>query len=322
MANLEDLDALRAGATDLIGRDFRDADLSYLQARDCDFSRARIDKANFTKASLEVSKFLDTFNTKATFDHANLQRSVWKGGIVRVSFKGADLRFSNFSQCVFEGCDFSGADLRSANFSDAVIRESNLFKDTITDELTLFDRSQSVRSIAREKAFQHFVLERGELRRKSLIFDKAELAGTAERHDLMERTDELLRALQQLEPAAEPRPEGIGHNNPPEETPLDRAEYDTLTKALQDLKVEIPKAEPDVRKMQLVLNAVTTAGSKTLSWIGRKFDLAADEAVKETGKLIPKLGFWAFLGTSLYNALQQHAQSLLALLKALGSGAS
>jgi hypothetical protein len=77
---------------------------------------------------------------------------------------------------------------------------------------------------------------------------------------------------------------GIGHNNPPEPTPLDAAEYNSAIEALRTVRSEVARDKPDQSKLTGSAETLQAIAWKIVSWTARKVDLAADEFAKQVGK--------------------------------------
>jgi hypothetical protein len=135
---------------------------------------------------------------------------------------------------------------------------------------------------------------------------------TEEVHALTKKRAEAFRQIDALKEAferAQPQERsdashgGIGHNDPPEETPLEHEEHQKAIDALTEIRNELGKDQPDT--------VVLSEGSKTLArissrialWVARKADMFADEFVKQAGKSLADaklfVGGWLIISGQL-----------------------
>ncbi|MCI0600146.1 MAG: hypothetical protein L0Y60_11630 [Beijerinckiaceae bacterium] len=121
--------------------------------------------------------------------------------------------------------------------------------------------------------------------------------------EMLARIDTLEQALERIS-----KP-GIGHNQPPEpleEEPLTAVDFQALSNAISILKAQ--PVEPANMPTEAIEaeNTLQNLIKKTTTYLAQKGDLFITEAVKaagsETGKLVPRLAFWAFFADALVNA--------------------
>ena len=236
---------------------------------------------------------------------ADLTNATAEAGVfVNVNFKNAKLSGAVFDRSGFGETSFAGADLRNTSFRDASIGEGTNFEGALVDESTIFDGVHIFRPIARQATFRFYEVVRGVLVRrkdagpqdgvKSSVSQVASKPVPAGREGPIKQIDELLNALAPLEPAYVDLPTsgGIGHNNPPEITPIDRTEFQELTSILEDLKIELHN---DDLRLGVINDGVERAeriSSKIASWVARKADLASDEFAKQFGKSLADGRVW------------------------------
>jgi len=269
MADDEDIKAVMAGDKDLARRDLRDYDFSGVDFSEADLTGAHIERTNFTNANL-AGATLNKANTLgmkmegATLTSVKADSSVF----VNVSFKNSRFSGSIFDRSHFSRAIFSGADLRNASFRNVHFNDGTDFEGALVDETTIFDGAHIIRPIARQEAFRFYEVVRGVLvRRKDdapqdgvqLNANKApnKPVPTGREHPLRQ-IDELLNALAPLEPAEIDLPPigGMGHNNPPEITPIEKTEFQELTSVLGDIKIELLH---DEMRPEVINNGVETA---------------------------------------------------------------
>lgn len=109
------------------------------------------------------------------------------------------------------------------------------------------------------------------------------------RAEIIQLTHSLEAEIQCLRPsvaAASPAFGGIGHNNPPEPTPLDADECDSVIKELQTVRHEISQDIVDHSALVRSTERLKDWAIKIAAWVGRKIDLASDEFAKQVGKTL------------------------------------
>ncbi|WP_291827957.1 pentapeptide repeat-containing protein [Bosea sp. (in: a-proteobacteria)] len=288
MADDVDIEALRAGDTDLVRRDFRGANLVGLELNGRDFTGSHLENANLSSSTLIGCDFREASLANLNASTSDLSGAQFSGSVFRVDFSNAVLRGAEFTRCLFSGCNFNNASLHGADFRNARIAEGTTFEGALVDEDTLFDGVQILRAISRQEAFRYYEVERGVLMRiEHREAAPPKTSVTADQADLISKVDALLAALRKLEPPAEGKPAaGMGHNNPPEETPIDRAEHSALAAALNDIKGEVTAPAPDQKKVKQAENVLVAMGTKILSWVGARATIAADEFAKGVGKYL------------------------------------
>lgn len=103
------------------------------------------------------------------------------------------------------------------------------------------------------------------------------------------RINELLTSLKELAPdeAIESQSfAGMGHNNPPEETPIDRQEYIKVVTELTSIQKEIKSGSPDKEKIEETSSFLKDAMKKILKWTGDKANILVDAFAVEVGKTL------------------------------------
>ncbi len=298
MADTEDLKALSSGDNDLAQRDFRQADLSNTNLSDRDFSGALLQEANFSQSILSRSKFsrsstMGFVARSAKFDAIDGTATSWFG----VDFTDADLAGANFERSHFTRMNFTRADLRQANFQHCHIDESCVFDDAQTDEGTLFDNATIIRSLARQKAFRFYKVERGILVRlppgeapfSTGDDGKADIIAAA---NAVERAVGAALAVEYADLATSP---GLGHNNPPPDQALSKEEVDEVLLATRSIKHEISAENVDPEKIKASLAIVQKAGKSIGNWSLDKANVFATEFAKSLGKEAATVKFWVAL---------------------------
>lgn len=287
MSDEEDLAALRSGSADLIHRDFRGADLSDMDIGARDFSQSHLENTNFARSNLSGSNFHQANLMNLNVDSANLNSTNWNGALFAVNFRGADLRNSKIERSILQLCDFRESDLRGVSFTGSTIREGTQFEGALVDENTIFGGVQILRATARQEAFRFYEVDRGVLRRAPEKRATApEDAQAVDRARLLSQIETLQADLRKLEPsivAGQALP-GLGHNNPPQETPIVRSEYALLQETLTSIKEQAASVNPDTSKIGESQALLIDFGSKILRWAARHADTMAEEFAKGLGK--------------------------------------
>lgn len=288
MADEIDIEALRSGDVDLVRRDFRGANLVGLELNGRDFTGAHLEKANLSNSKLVGCDFREASLAHLNVSVSNLSDAKFSGSVFGVDFSDTVLYGADFRHCLFTRCNFKNASLEGADFRNALIAEGSTFEGALVDERTLFDGVQILRATSRQEAFRYYEVERGVLRRiENRDATPPQITAGAAQSKIVSKIDALLADLSKLEPAAEEKPApGMGHNNPPEETPIDRAEHGALTAALNDIKGEVTAPAPDKTKVKQAESLLVTMGTKILQWIGARATIAADEFAKGVGKYL------------------------------------
>lgn len=101
--------------------------------------------------------------------------------------------------------------------------------------------------------------------------------GSPSDHEARERVRAALRDL--LAALDEPRPIGIGHNNPPETIEEPEALAKIRSEA-NELELEFSKPAPSISLVRKLGTALYNCTLEITKWIGRKADLAFDIAIK------------------------------------------
>lgn len=122
--------------------------------------------------------------------------------------------------------------------------------------------------------------------------------------------DRVLAALAHLRAAIDqPKPVGIGHNNPPEDEP----ETDEVTKlrtAVTELQVEFAKPAPPISLVKKLTAPLRDAVIASMTWIGKKLDKAVDAAMTTTGA-----GVAVAIGTQYNEPLRKALSAIIDWLK-------
>lgn len=93
-----------------------------------------------------------------------------------------------------------------------------------------------------------------------------------------------LRRLRPINVGSTPTHGGMGHNNPPEPTPLALEEHDRAIEAVQRIAREAAAIAPDRSAVTQAANTLRSAAVSVAEWVGRKCNLAAEEFAKQVGK--------------------------------------
>ncbi|MBP2560355.1 uncharacterized protein YjbI with pentapeptide repeats [Neorhizobium galegae] len=304
MADDIDLQAARSREKDLARRDLKNAHLEGLDLTNVDLTGAHIEQANFSGANLSGATLNKAHTMNADMSHANLSGVVANSTVLfGVNLSGADLRHAKLVSSHFSRVKLHGADLRNANFRNARLNDGTDFTDCVVDDTTIFDGAHILRPLSRQPAFRFYEVERGILVRRPdgprLLEALPPRAATSSQDgrigEIERRISELLAALAPLTPSDAGSGEtaaGMGHNNPPEPTPLERQEFEGLRTTLAALAVEIHR--DDIRSADILDETETLerASAKIADWVGRKVDLAADECAKQLGKSLADARVW------------------------------
>lgn len=289
MADQDDIEAAIAGEIDLVRRDFRGADFTGKELKDRDFSGSFIEGARLDGANLSGSVLSGVTMTDTPARQADLSGIVAHGSAFNSDFSGSDLRAAKLTGSVFgRSCIFSGADLRGALVDRGTIMEGASFKDAIIDETTKFDGTDVSRKTAADPTFRFYKVERGVLVR---ITENDE---TSAAHDQSKATaliaaQDALKALTALNAddfSTSTASPGIGHNNPPDPTPIDRSELSQVLIAVENVVQIVQSTHPERAQLSVQIAAVERTADKIAAWVARKADLAADEFAKQLGKTL------------------------------------
>jgi hypothetical protein len=140
----------------------------------------------------------------------------------------------------------------------------------------------------------------GSLPFESFTDEPTEQYGSQQDHAARERARTALREL--LAALNEPRPAGIGHNNPPE----DEEDADTAEKVgsiALVLHTELGKSNPSIPLVKRFGIALREAAVASIRWVGRKADLAFETAIKATIPTIA-VAVIAHYDTPIHKALE------------------
>ncbi|NKK62688.1 hypothetical protein GFL88_03905 [Rhizobium leguminosarum bv. viciae] len=299
MADEADLEAAKYGEKDLARRDLRDAHLEESDLRDVDLTGAHIERISLIGANLAGAILKESHTSGANMNGANLSGVQASASVFfNVNLTDADLKGINLSRSHLSRSNLLRADLRGADFRAARLNEGTDFTDAIVDETTKFDGAYILRPLSRQDAFRYYDVDRGVLvrRKHGPRPFQAELPQQKQYNvggEVDKRIKELLDALAPLAPSETVElPIGVGHNNPPELTPLERPEFDELCTTLSTLAVEL--REEDVRNEIISAGAgkIDRTSSKIAAWVARKADMAADECAKQFGKSLADARIW------------------------------
>jgi hypothetical protein len=136
------------------------------------------------------------------------------------------------------------------------------------------------------------------------VYDAAEIAlDEQDETDKGEIADRIFAQLDELEKRIaelEVTPSSLGHNNPPDEIglpPYDEEAKKELAKAIAETREEVSADDPNAGKLQKSESTFRKWSKAILLWIGRKADLAVDEAIKASMKPIAWSVFAAYLAS-------------------------
>ena len=291
MADDIDLQALLNGDLDLVNRDLREANLAGLDLSNKDFSGAHLQGANVAGANFEFSKFNQTQTERmnaegAKFINSTSRSSIWSG----VNLKGADMRGSDFASSYFgAGTNLTGADLRGADFRKAHFVESIILDGCIVDEQTKFDGANVFRPLARLEAFRFYRVERGVLVRRTdheVLDSSSDMELLSLKAQITNSVDALINKISNLTPKIEENYASMGHNNPPEEFPLELEKFNETLATLKDVRAEVQKQKPSSTNIETAISVLSAAAKSILKWTGGKIDIALEEFVKNAGKTL------------------------------------
>lgn len=116
---------------------------------------------------------------------------------------------------------------------------------------------------------------------------------------------------------------GMGHNNPPYETPVAtqiQREITVIWAGLGEVKDELEEENPDPSLLTKIAKKLLSAAAKIIVYCGRKADIAIDHAAKGIGSGAGKaigagaVAYWA----SQSEQVQSFAESLLSFVRTFG----
>ena len=131
---------------------------------------------------------------------------------------------------------------------------------------------------------------------------------------LAKTAEDKLRSLSSDFASIDSRHGGIGHNNPPEPTPLSTEEFDETVDALQIIRRETFQSTPNKTKLSQVKKIIAIASQKIVAWVGKKCDLAAEEFAKQIGKTLGDKKFIVAAWLEMSGKLDQLLAALSAYL--------
>jgi hypothetical protein len=115
-----------------------------------------------------------------------------------------------------------------------------------------------------------------------LIFDfyedePTERYGSQEDHAARDNVRMTLQAL--LDAIDQPRPVGIGHNNPPPDEVAQNEIVESIKPEVLAIQEEFQKTAPSIPAVKKLTGSLRTAALETGKWIGRKLDKTVDLAL-------------------------------------------
>lgn len=99
-------------------------------------------------------------------------------------------------------------------------------------------------------------------------------------------TEAELRRLQPSDASPPSAHASIGHNNPPEPTPLTAVECDEAILVLQEVRQDVSREGAERTALTRHVNHLRNVVSKIVRWAARKCDLAADAFAQQAGKTL------------------------------------
>lgn len=302
MVDQVDLRELREGSRDLVRGDFRQADLSKSDLTNRDFSNAHLEGANLQESNLTGSTIKNAHTSGMNASRAIFQNVQADGTVIfAVDFQDADLRDANLQNSHITRSNFSGANLVGADFRQAVINDGCIFDGCVVDESTYFDDASILRSLARQDAFRFYKVERGKLVRITYqIPDEIQLTDADRtqpqpplRQDIIRQVDEIEAHLRRLQPEINTTDHGgIGHNQPPEQFPLNTDERNELVSSLALIRLEATTPSEERIGATAAIAVIQRAASNISSWAAAKADLGAQEFAKQMGKSLADGRLW------------------------------
>lgn len=326
---------MSSGDIDLVGRDFRAADLSKNQLVNRDFTRAHLENAKLVYADITISNFNHAFlsNLNASF---SIAREIIANhtAIVLVDFSNSDLSHAKLQHAHFTRANFDNANLCGANFTGAFINEGSSFKDCLVDDDTLFDNVHIFRPLAREPAFRNYRVERGvlirtdprqtvkseeEIERSIEANDRSSSDLNSPAHDIQQKIDIAIKSLDSDQIYIEPTHGNMGHNNPPDDSPLGSEDIKSLRRALFFIKANLEdKAKAD--QIAESNEHIVHIGLRISRWIADKMEIVATEFAKEAGKTLASKTVFITAWLTIFGYLQhitQHVASFLSVFQFL-----
>lgn len=147
------------------------------------------------------------------------------------------------------------------------------------------------------------------VRRYAVVPTDKDAAQRAEIIRMARDTEEELRRLQPGDTSPPSAHGGIGHNNPPEPTPLTTVECDETISVLQEV-LDVSREGGDRILLTRLVRHLRDVASKIVRWAARKCDLAADAFAQQVGKTLAEGKFLI----AAWVALSGRLDHLLALL--------
>lgn len=122
----------------------------------------------------------------------------------------------------------------------------------------------------------------------------------------MARATEMeLRRLQPGDASPPSAHGGIGHNDPPEPTPLTTVEFDEAISVLQEVRQDVSREGADRTVFTRHILHLRNVVSKIVRWAARKCDLAADAFAQQVGKTLADGKFLIAAWVALSGRLDQ-----------------
>ena len=291
MADSDDLNAALSGDKDLAGRDLRGANLSGKDLRNADFTKARmndvnLDGANLSGAILSGASLFGASARRSILIDATIFATVFQS----TDFSDSVCRGARFEACAFGGESiFSGADLRGASIEYCSVQEGARFEGSVVDGTTRFENTEIVRKLAADATFRYYRVERGKLVRRDDTESNTIVDVDSSRTLASLAAQEVLRELEKLRASNEwspPASAGLGHNNPPEPTPVNREEIAEIITAVTEIGSAVKSVSPSLAQIEKNIETVERSANKIAAWVARKADLASDEFAKQLGKTL------------------------------------
>lgn len=141
--------------------------------------------------------------------------------------------------------------------------------------------------------------------RYAVVPTNEKAAQLAEVVNLAKTAEDSLLSLRPDATSSELRNGGIGHNNPPELTPIETDEFDEAIDALRAIRREAAQDTPDKAEIVRSKNKISTVAKKIVIWVGQKCDLAAEEFARQIGKTLGDAKFLAAAWLALSGRLDQ-----------------
>lgn len=129
-----------------------------------------------------------------------------------------------------------------------------------------------------------------------------------QRAEIVRMTRDTEAELRRLQPGDASPPSahgGIGHNNPPEPTPLTAVECDEVISVLKEVRRDASQDGADRTALSRHVDHLRNLVSKIVRWAARKCDLAADAFAQQAGKTLADGKFLIAAWVALSGRLDQ-----------------